>query len=65
MNVRTNVVDGRGSHSCLELQFVFQRNLNFYLLDIYVPSLLIVTISFIAPFIDFKKVPARYNSVLS
>jgi hypothetical protein len=48
-----------GNYSCLELVFIFTRRLEFYAWDIYVPSILIVLISFMAPFIDYNIVPAR------
>lgn len=52
---------GRGKFSCVELGFVFKRILAFYALEIYIPATLIVMVSFMALFIDYKILPARYG----
>lgn len=50
---------GKGKYSCLELNVVLQRQLSFYAFDLYVPSALIVLISFMSFIIDHNVVPAR------
>ena len=48
-----------GKFTCIEVHLALQRNINLYLQQLYLPSTLIVTLSFIAFWIDYKSHPAR------
>ncbi|PAA68432.1 hypothetical protein BOX15_Mlig015474g1 [Macrostomum lignano] len=48
-----------GQFACLFVQFKLVRKFGFYLIYTYLPSILIVTISWISFWIDHKAVPAR------
>src|SRR6202034_2699744 len=48
-----------GIFVCIEVHFALQRNINLYLQQLYLPSTLIVALSFIAFWIDYKSHPAR------
>ncbi|XP_037071238.1 glycine receptor subunit alpha-2-like [Pollicipes pollicipes] len=45
--------------SCVRAAFFFERTFNYYLLQIYVPSVLIVIISFLGFFVPVNLVPGR------
>ena len=48
-----------GSYTCIEIRLALQRNIILYLQQLYLPSTLIVALSFIAFWIDYKSHPAR------
>lgn len=48
-----------GTFTCIEVHLALKRNINLYLQQLYLPSTLIVTLSFIAFWIDYKSHPAR------
>ncbi|CAF2086552.1 unnamed protein product [Rotaria magnacalcarata] len=48
-----------GTFACIEVHLALQRNINLYLQQLYLPSTLIVALSFIAFWIDYKSHPAR------
>lgn len=48
-----------GKFACIEVHLALQRNINLYLQQLYLPSTLIVALSFIAFWIDYKSHPAR------
>ena len=48
-----------GKYTCIELHLALQRNVNLYIQQLYLPSTLIVALSFIAFWIDYKSHPAR------
>ncbi len=48
-----------GSFTCIEVHLSLQRNINLYLQQLYLPSTMIVALSFIAFWIDYKSHPAR------
>ncbi len=50
-----------GSYACLEVILQFKRSFGYYLIQIYIPSLLTVLISFVSFWIDRKAVPARIS----
>ena len=49
----------KGSYACLEVQIGLQRDLSSYINEIYIPSSLIVSLSFISFHIDYKSAAAR------
>ncbi|XP_041357755.1 glycine receptor subunit alpha-2-like [Gigantopelta aegis] len=48
-----------GNFTCLSVNFVLERSIGFYLLYMYVPSGLIVTISWVSHWLNQDAVPAR------
>ena len=50
-----------GNFTCKEVRFVLRRNIGFYLIQMYVPSGLIVILSWVSFFIDSDAVPARIS----
>jgi hypothetical protein len=48
-----------GSFPCLRAFLQLKRRLKFYILQIYLPSLLIVLLSWVSFWIDLEAVPAR------
>jgi len=54
-----NRTTATGEFTCIEVHLALQRNINLYLQQLYLPSTLIVALSFIAFWIDYKSHPAR------
>lgn len=50
-----------GAFSCMYVEFVLERKFGFYLIYTYVPSVLIIIISWMSFLIDFEAVPARIS----
>jgi gamma-aminobutyric acid receptor subunit beta len=48
-----------GNYSRLTMKLYFMRNLGYYIIQIYIPSSMIVIISFISFWIDRQAAPAR------
>uniref|UniRef100_A0A1I8H093 Glycine receptor subunit alpha-2 n=1 Tax=Macrostomum lignano TaxID=282301 RepID=A0A1I8H093_9PLAT len=48
-----------GDYPCLEVEFVLRRNIGYYLIQLYVPSVLIVILSWVAFWISIDAIPAR------
>ncbi|XP_064607976.1 glycine receptor subunit alphaZ1-like [Liolophura sinensis] len=48
-------------HTCLEARFILERNLGYYLVQIYVPSVLIVMLSWVSFWLNVDSVPARIS----
>uniref|UniRef100_A0A8R1Y479 Gamma-aminobutyric acid receptor subunit beta n=1 Tax=Onchocerca volvulus TaxID=6282 RepID=A0A8R1Y479_ONCVO len=54
-----NVVLSSGNYSRLTCSFLFKRNIGFYLIQVYLPSVLIVIISWISFWLNRDATPAR------
>ncbi|XP_029643878.2 glycine receptor subunit alpha-2-like [Octopus sinensis] len=50
-----------GNFSCLELKFTMKRNLGYYMIQIYIPSIFIVVISWVSFWLNVDAVPARIS----
>ena len=48
-----------GAYPCLEVKFVLKRDIGFYMIQLYIPSVLIVILSWIAFWISVDAIPAR------
>ena len=48
-----------GAFACLEAEIKIERQFEFYLLQTYVPSIMIVILSWVSFWIDIDAVPAR------
>ena len=49
----------RGSFSCVEAKFYLSRQMGYYLIQAYIPTMLIVMLSWISFWIDINAAPAR------
>ncbi|UJR28571.1 hypothetical protein I4U23_009804 [Adineta vaga] len=54
-----NRTTATGVYTCIEVHLQLQRNLELYIQQLYLPSTLIVTISFLGFWVDYKSHPAR------
>ncbi|CAD5124854.1 DgyrCDS13109 [Dimorphilus gyrociliatus] len=50
-----------GNFSCLEAILYFQRKMEYYLIQVYLPSSLVVVLSWLSFWIDIEAVPARIS----
>ncbi|XP_064637586.1 glycine receptor subunit alpha-4-like isoform X2 [Lineus longissimus] len=50
-----------GTYSCLFVEFSLKREIMFYVSQTFIPSILIVCLSFVSFFIDVRAVPARVS----
>ena len=53
------ISDLSGAFACLEAEIKIERQFEFYLLQTYVPSIMIVILSWVSFWIDIDAVPAR------
>eukprot|EP00088_Acartia_fossae_P065169 TRINITY_DN80303_c0_g1_i1.p1 TRINITY_DN80303_c0_g1~~TRINITY_DN80303_c0_g1_i1.p1 ORF type:complete len:410 (+),score=67.89 TRINITY_DN80303_c0_g1_i1:112-1230(+) len=58
-NQYCDVVTATGEYSCLQVDLMFARQLSFFLVTIYVPCMMTVTVSWFSFWLDHKAVPAR------
>jgi len=50
-----------GAFPCLEIKFILRRNIGFFLIQVYVPSVLIVILSWVSFWINVDASPARVS----
>ena len=50
-----------GSFPCLEIRFILQRDIGYFLIQVYVPSILIVILSWVSFWINVDASPARVS----
>ncbi|KAI3384500.1 hypothetical protein SNEBB_011403 [Seison nebaliae] len=50
-----------GAFTCIKAEFLMQRLFGFYLIQVFLPSILIVCLSFVSFWIDHRAVPARIS----
>lgn len=50
-----------GAFPCLEIRFVLQRDIGYFLIQVYVPSVLIVILSWVSFWINIEATPARVS----
>lgn len=50
-----------GSFSCVRADFILERDLGFYIIQVYVPSVLIVILSWVSFWLDVGAIPARIS----
>ena len=50
-----------GAFPCLEIQFVLRRDIGFFLIQVYIPTILIVILSWVAFWINIDAIPARVS----
>ncbi|XP_033096443.1 glycine receptor subunit alpha-4-like [Anneissia japonica] len=54
-----NKVLKTGKYSCIVVEYLFSRNIGYYLLQTYIPSILLVVMSWVSFWIEIKSSPAR------
>lgn len=50
-----------GAFPCLEIRFVLRRDIGYFLIQLYVPSILIVILSWVSFWINVDAIPARVS----
>ena len=50
-----------GRFSCIQAEIVLQRKVGYYIVQIFVPSVLIVVLSWVGFWVDYDAVPARVS----
>ena len=50
-----------GSYPCRQYNFVLQRDIGYFLIQVYIPSILIVILSWVAFWINIDAIPARVS----
>ncbi|KAL3880087.1 hypothetical protein ACJMK2_032356 [Sinanodonta woodiana] len=50
-----------GNHSCLQAEFHLERNIGYYIVQMYVPSMLIVMLSWVSFWLNANSVPGRVS----
>src|SRR6218665_1776950 len=62
MQRRTNAVTVvSGAFPCLEIRFILRRDIGFFLIQVYLPSMLIVILSWVSFWINVDASPARVS----
>ena len=62
--VEANKCDNKinvGNYSCLVAQFHLKRSISFHLIQNYLPSILIVAVSWVSFWMDIESVPGRIS----
>ena len=50
-----------GAFPCLEIRFVLRRDIGFFLIQVYIPTILIVILSWVSFWINVDAIPARVS----
>ncbi|KAL8605720.1 hypothetical protein ACOMHN_041127 [Nucella lapillus] len=50
-----------GSFSCVQADFLLQRDIGFYLIQVYIPSVLVVILSWVSFWLNVEAIPARIS----
>ena len=50
-----------GAFSCLEIQFILTRDVGYFIIQVYLPSLLVVILSWVSFWINVEASPARVS----
>ena len=50
-----------GSYPCAEIRFILQRYIGYYVIQVFIPSILTVIMSWLSFWINAESVPARVN----
>ena len=51
----------KGKYSCLSVDLEFKRQISYYIVTIYVPTFMIVCVSWMSFWLDHKSAPARVS----
>jgi len=58
-NTYCDVITATGEYSCLQVNLTFARQLSFFIVTVYVPCVMTVSVSWMSFWLDHKAVPAR------
>jgi len=58
-NEYCDVITATGEYSCLQVNLTFARQLSFFIVTVYVPCVMTVSVSWMSFWLDHKAVPAR------
>jgi len=50
-----------GAYPCAEIKFLLQRDIGYYVIQVFAPSILTVIMSWVSFWINIESVPARIN----
>uniref|UniRef100_A0A1I8IAI2 Neur_chan_LBD domain-containing protein n=2 Tax=Macrostomum lignano TaxID=282301 RepID=A0A1I8IAI2_9PLAT len=50
-----------GSYPCLQVDFILQRDIGYFIIQVYIPTVLIVILSWVAFWINTEAIPARVS----
>ena len=50
-----------GNFTCIKVNMFFDRNVGFYIIQVYVPTILIVLLSWVSFWLSIEAVPARIS----
>jgi len=50
-----------GSYPCAEIRFVLQRDIGYYVIQVFAPSVITIIMSWVSFWINIESVPARVN----
>ena len=60
--IRLSAYDGiTGSYPCAEIRFILRRAIGFFVIQVFVPSILTVIMSWVSFWINIDGVPARVS----
>jgi len=57
----SNMLWFTGAFSCLEIQFILTRDVGYFIIQVYLPSLLVVILSWVSFWINVEASPARVS----
>ena len=60
-NSSTNVLHCVGAFPCLEIRFILNRDIGYFVIQVYVPSTLIVILSWVSFWLNVESSPARVS----
>jgi len=60
-HVSATVFDDAGNFTCQQVKFYLRRDIGFFLIQVYVPSVLIVILSWVSFWINMESSPARVS----
>eukprot|EP00095_Tigriopus_kingsejongensis_P001746 snap_masked-scaffold903_size83255-processed-gene-0.7 protein:Tk01746 transcript:snap_masked-scaffold903_size83255-processed-gene-0.7-mRNA-1 annotation:"isoform o" len=60
-----NVKTATGEYSCLTVDMTFKRQISYYIITIYIPTLMIVMVSWMSFWLDHKSAPARVSLTIT
>lgn len=60
-----NVKTATGEYSCLTVDMTFKRQLSYYIITIYIPTFMIVMVSWMSFWLDHKSAPARVTLTIT
>ena len=60
MNLNMNIVSGIGEYASISLILIFKRRINFYIVRVYIPSILLVVTGGLSTLVPLTYVPGTW-----